>query len=63
MYIQEKHTTEDLAVWARPFAFRSYGELTKKKKTKKKNCATITLSDKRHHLKIYIVTLFHQIKH
>jgi hypothetical protein len=35
MYIQEKNTTEDLAVWARPFAFHSYGEL-KKKKTKKK---------------------------
>jgi hypothetical protein len=32
MYIQEKNTTEDLAVWARPFAFHSYGELTKKKK-------------------------------
>jgi serine protease inhibitor len=24
-----------LAVWARPFAFHSYGELTKKKKQKK----------------------------
>jgi hypothetical protein len=32
MFIQEKNTTEDLAVWARPFAFHSYGELTKKKK-------------------------------
>jgi SAP domain-containing ribonucleoprotein len=32
MYIQEKNTTEDVAVWARPFAFHSYGELTKKKK-------------------------------
>jgi hypothetical protein len=40
MYIQEKNTTEDLAVWARPFAFRSYGELTKKKKQKNKNKST-----------------------
>jgi hypothetical protein len=31
MYIQEKNTTEDLAVWARPFAFHLYEELTKKK--------------------------------
>jgi hypothetical protein len=30
MYIQEKSITEDLAVWARPFAFYSYGEFTKK---------------------------------
>jgi hypothetical protein len=38
MYIQEKNTTEDLAVWARPFAFHSYGEFTKKKK---KNVCTV----------------------
>jgi hypothetical protein len=31
MYIQEKNITEDLAVWARPFAFHSYAEFTKKK--------------------------------
>jgi hypothetical protein len=30
MYIQEKNITEDLAVWARPFAFHLYGKLKKK---------------------------------
>jgi hypothetical protein len=40
MYIQEKNLTEDLAVWLAPFAFHSYGELTKKKK----NCGTHRIS-------------------
>jgi hypothetical protein len=31
MYNQEKTITEDLAVWARPFAFHAYGKFTKKK--------------------------------
>jgi hypothetical protein len=29
MYNQEKNITEDLAVWARPFAFHSYAEFIK----------------------------------
>jgi hypothetical protein len=36
MYIQEQNITEDLAVWARPFAFHLYGKITKRKKKKNK---------------------------